>query len=85
MTTLSQNVGDETFIEEWKRQWLVGSFLAYISRGSEPIGNIVGKIKCGLQWGISHSEMQRLLDEALTKAYRPDHARHEEIEQHLRK
>ncbi len=58
---------------------LKGSFLSYITRGSEPIRNIRGKINRGHQTGVSDFEMQCILDEALSEAHRPDHPRYEEI------
>lgn len=83
MTDSTLSVEDQVFFEEWKHRWLKGSFLTYITRGSEPIKNIVGKIKCGHRWGIQTFEMRSLLDEAFSEAYRPDHSRYEEISQLL--
>lgn len=85
MFSSTLDVSDQTFLEKWKRLWLQGSFLAYIAKGSEPIGNIVGNINRGRQWGMSNFEMQRLLETALSKAYRPDYSRYEELSQLLKK
>jgi hypothetical protein len=83
MTIPNQNVEDQALLEEWKRRWLKGSFLTYITRGSEPIETILGKIKYGRHKGIPNFEMRLLLNEALSEAYRPDHSRYEEISQLL--
>lgn len=77
--TIEEKEEDLTFLEDWKRLWLKGSFRSYLARGSEPIVNVQGKIMRAVRWGLSDSEMRGLLDQALTEAYRPDRCRYEEI------
>lgn len=62
---------DRTFIKELKSQWLKGSFLSCITRGSEPTRNILGKIKHGHQWDLSESECVAYLTRHLPKHIDP--------------
>ena len=73
------SLGNEVLIEEWKRRWLHGSFLSYLTRASEPLENISRKIKRARQWTFSNAEILLLLDQAFSNAYHPEPDRYEEI------
>ncbi len=73
------DMDDPDYLNLWRRQCLEGSFRSYMTRGSEPLSNIQGKIKWGRRRGLSDAEIRRILEKAQSDAYNPDRSRYEEI------